>query len=139
MLLTFARHSQDLERALLDSPPARAVVQPQPSWAGGAKIFVEMSSEALNVVLPPGLVLKPWHVVLLEADEVQLLSAIRHLHEPLRRLKHEVGRRVLGASDDQSMDGNADEARALQDVDVPATRTFIHFWRMADSRSSCTA
>jgi len=62
LLLTFARHTQTLEQALLASALANEVAWcVQPNWANGAKIFVDMEESCALTILPPGLALRPWH------------------------------------------------------------------------------
>lgn len=105
LLLTFGRHTQELEDALLASPLSRSVgrtADVKPLWASGAKIFVALEQDELQVSLPQGCVLRPWHVVIHEKDEDDLFTAIAHLPELTRRLKPVYGRRVLHCSDNYS-------------------------------------
>merc|ERR1711920_650599 len=117
----------------LASQLARDAAWPvQPEWANGAKIFVNVEPHMLQAMLPPGHVLKPWHVVLRGDDEETLKAAIGHLPEPLRRLKAVVGRKELYYVDAVSVQTNADQERMVPDIDV--RRGFIHFSCSHDRR-----
>lgn len=109
LLLTFARQTPELEQALLASRlAANAAWVVKPDWARGAKIFTNIEPQALMPQLPSWLDLKPWHVVVHEADESSLAADIAHLAEPVRRLKHGIGRTVLWLQDADSVHANAD-------------------------------
>lgn len=137
LLLTFARQTQDLEQALLESPLARDAAWPvQPDWARGAKIFVNVEPHVLQAMLPQGHVLKPWHVLLREADEEALNAAIEHLPEPVRRLKCGIGRMMLYWQDADSVQANVDPEHMVAEVEVQ--RGFVHFSRTSDNRSTRT-
>lgn len=136
LLLTFKRLTPELDQALLCSPVALCAASRwnvQPTWANGAKVFVEMDEAALKLFLP-NVILKPWHVILLDRDEDEVLAGIGHLPEPTRRLKHEVGRRVLSGPGNDSVVVNPDENRVIFDCQV--RHTFVHFTNATDVRSS---
>lgn len=106
----------------------------QPSWARGAKIFLCLTAAELQTILPPGLELKPWHVLLREDDENALMHAIAHLPDHTRRLKHETGRSVLGVQDSNSLVASADNELEVPEIEV--ARTFVHFSCSPDHRSA---
>lgn len=115
LLLTFARQTQDLETALLTSRLATSsawVVKPD--WAHGAKIFTDIEPQTLKVHLPSRVDLRPWHVVVQEQDEADLVADIAHLPEHVRRFKPGIGRMVLYHQDVDSVQAN---------VDLQSTRT----------------
>jgi len=138
LLLTFARQTQDLERALLASPLARNATWPvQPDWANGAKVFANVDQYTLQAKLPPSLILKPWHVVLYGEDEELLDESISHLLEPLRRLKCVIGRAELYEQDADSVQANVDPEHMVADIQV--RRGFVQFTCSTDNRSTRTA
>jgi len=127
LLLTFGRHTKELEDALLASSLSCAAARRspvKPDWASGAKIFVKMDEDELSAMLPRGCLLRPWHVVLREKDEESLIAAIAHLPEPARRFKCVIGRRVLHSADTDSLQGNAEHEL---NADVPVRHGFVHF------------
>lgn len=140
LLLTFARLTKELDDALLASAPAQKMMphgDVKPDWAEGAKIFAVVDKDAFLAALPTDTVLKPWHVVLYEDDEVALFTCLNHLEQPARRLKHEVGRLPLnGSTDSSSTQANADNDRMIPDIEV--MRTFIHFPQSHHVRSHHT-
>lgn len=138
--MTFERQTQELEQALLASPPARASARftnVQPGWAHGAKIFVGVNSDELQTTLPPGCVLSPWHVVLNETDEQALYVVIAHLPEPARRLKCASGQRPLYREDDHSVQANADHELMMPDVEV--RNGVVHFSALGHTRTTRSA
>jgi len=137
LLLTFNRLTQELERSLLGSPLASRVANPMPDWASGAKIFAALDKETLLELLPTGHVLRPWNVVIREADEQALLVAISQLPEDLRRLKSVVGRLVLHTRDFDSVQANPDAGREIPELQV--MNGFVHFLHGDDVRSTRTA
>jgi len=138
LLLTFARQTQLLERALMASPLALdATWCVQPAWAGGAKIFSNLEQRVLQAMLPRGQVLKPWHVVVRENDEESLIEAIAHLPESARRLKCGTGRRVMYCEDASSVQADVDAEHMVIEVEVK--HTFVHFSGSQDDRSVKTA
>jgi len=137
LLLTFNRLTQELERSLLASPLATRIANPTPGWANGAKIFAALDQEMLSALLPTGHVLRPWNVVIREADEQAFFVAISHLPEPLRRLKSGVGRLVLENRDSDSMQASPDADREIPDLQV--MNGFVHFSHTDDMRSTRTA
>jgi len=147
ILLAFDRLTRDLENALLASPTACSAVargiEVQPSWAGGAKIFAEgVCPERIDVPLHDG-ILKPWHVVVREQDEDELLAALGDLPVRLKKLKPRAGRAVF-PSDlsflDVSSEGEHEVADDATEV-IPyyVRRTFLNVeLPTGDARSSCT-
>jgi len=135
VLLSFGHFTQQLNEALLTSPVAaqagRQGVELQPTWAGGAKVFVAMSTEALRAALPAELVLKPWHVVVYEQDMDLLFQALQHLPHGFRRMNGQMP--LDSPADDASQLVNPDADRLIPDVMV--CRTFIHYTRPSDTRS----
>lgn len=139
LLLTFVRQTQELEEAVLASSLARSA-SPfrtlKPNWAKGAKILVDVSEDGLAAMLPTGFELKPWHVVLREQDENAFNRSIAHLPEPVRRLKCNVGRRVLYRDDISSVQANPDDVLHVPDIEV--RNGFVHFPQSCDTRSALT-
>merc|ERR1712032_312946 len=82
VVLVFSRASRQLDEALLNSQLARDAlargIDTRPSWAYGAKIFVDgMGPETLKAPCLPQLM--PSHVVIYEEDEDDLMKALRQL------------------------------------------------------------
>lgn len=99
VLLSFDRCTKELEDALIASPPSLALSgrghDVKPSWAGGAKIFVE---EITAVHLEPPAFdgeLRPWHVILREIEEEALWDALQGLPIRYKKIKPCSGRVAL--------------------------------------------
>jgi hypothetical protein len=97
ILWEFSRHPRKLEEAIMASAVAHSAqergVDVQPAWANGAKVFVDdFTAEDLNEPWHAN-GLRPYHVVLYEADEDALTDALKHLPYGIRKLKPGVGRR----------------------------------------------
>lgn len=95
-----------------------------------------IDQDDLLAMVPLGCVLKPWHVVLRETDEVALHAAIAHLPEPMLRLKSATGRRVLHRADVDSLQGNAEHEL---NWDVPVRHGFVQIPFSNRARSSHSA
>lgn len=137
LLLTFNRFTRELEKSMLASPLSCRVANPMPDWANGAKILAALDQAMLAALLPTGHVLRPWNVVISEADEQALFAEISHLPEPLRRLKSGVGRLVLHTRDSDSVQVSPDADREIPELQV--RNGFVHFSLSNDIRSTRTA
>jgi hypothetical protein len=142
IMLTFDRCTKELEDAILASPPAKAAlergVDVKPAWAGGAKIFTsEVTPARFEAPTFEG-DLRPWHVVLCEADEPALLKALEQLPVRYKKLKPQQGRTALPSafslfdgsefSDDSESDEEEEQTSndATKVVPYRVVRTFIH-------------
>merc|ERR1712048_813114 len=137
LLLTFNRFTRELEKSMLASPLSSRVANPMPDWANGAKILAALDQAMLAALLPTGHVLRPWNVVISEADEQALFAEISHLPEPLRRLKSGVGRLVLQTRDSDSVQVSPDADREIPELQL--RNGFVHFSLSNDIRSTRTA
>jgi hypothetical protein len=137
LLLTFNRFTRELNRALLASPFASRVANPIPTWANGAKILAALDHDVVLALLPPGHVLRPWNVVIREADEQALFVDISYLPEPERRLKSGVGRLVLHNLDSDSVQANPDADREIPQFEI--RNSFVHVSPSNDIRSTRSA
>merc|ERR1712194_646683 len=91
VLLTFSRHKEELEAALLWSGPAVAAhsmdMDVKPSWAHGAKVFVDdLGSEHFDEELGP------MNVIVHETDEDAVFKSLEELPWNIKRLKPSIGR-----------------------------------------------
>jgi len=127
ILLCFNRHPKEFKEALLQSDFAKAFAQRsvdmQPSWAHGAKIFVEgLTEEALqhSGIVPQDL--RPWHVIAQKEDEASIHAVLHHL-------KYRIRPRVRFAETIHLHLGNASSCNSAQDtgeMEVVVYQTFIH-------------
>mmetsp|Transcript_56716 Transcript_56716/g.109518 ORF Transcript_56716/g.109518 Transcript_56716/m.109518 type:complete len:283 (-) Transcript_56716:118-966(-) len=127
IVLCFNRHPKEFEEALLQSDLAKALAQRsvdmQPSWAHGAKIFVEgLTEEALqhSGIVPQDL--RPWHVIAQKEDEASIHAVLHHL-------KYRIRPRVRSAETIHLHPGNASSSNSAQDtgeMQVVVYQTFIH-------------
>lgn len=145
LLLTFDRCTKELEDALIDSPPSRAALgrghDVKPSWAGGAKIFVEEVTAAH--LEPPAFdgELRPWHVIVREVEQEALWEALRGLPIRYKKTKPHSGRVALpgvvsllnvsdegscGALHEEVSEKSASSESAFQVLPYRVVRTFIH-------------
>merc|ERR1712014_246183 len=96
-----------------------------------------LDQDMLLALLPPGHVMRPWNVVISEADEQALFCYISQLPEPLRRLKSGVGRIVLHNRDVDSLQASPDADREIPELQL--RNGFVHFSPGYDIRSTRTA
>lgn len=140
VMLTFNRHPEELERALLLSGPARTAramgIDVKPGWANGAKVFVDdVGPERFDVELGP------MNVVLHEADEGAVFEALQALPFNVKRLKSGSGRAFV-PNDFSMIDVSSDEAPeegvealSAHALEVKVKYGFIHVGARVASRS----
>merc|ERR1711862_878313 len=89
--MKFNRFTEMLDSALLHSSLAQAAIQSgieiQPAWGNGAKIFVDGVGPQHFEAPVMDEELRPWHVVLHEANVIEVEEAIAHLPYRFRSLK----------------------------------------------------
>jgi len=155
IVLSFSRHTRELEEAILQSAPALSArargVEVMPSWARGAKILVaDVGPECFDQNLGP------YQVIVSEDDEEALNEALQTLPYRFRKPKPGTARAVVpeqfsllgvsssGASSSSIVPGDlessapsaADEDEVLE---IRVERTFIHVAGPAfDTRSHRT-
>jgi len=113
-MLTFSRHKEELELALLSSGPAMTAkimgIELQPSWAKGAKVFVDnIGPEHFDQDLGP------MNVVLHEADEAELFKALEELPWNIKKLKAGVGKSHL-PTDLSMIEVSSDDEQEQEDI-----------------------
>jgi len=114
LMLTFSRHKEELELALLSSGPAMTAkimgIELQPSWAKGAKVFVDnIGPEHFDQDLGP------MNVVLHEADEAELFKALEELPWNIKKLKAGVGKSHL-PTDLSMIEVSSDDEQEQEDI-----------------------
>jgi len=148
LLLTFGRHPKELEEAIEASVPAQVALKAgtdiKPAWANGAKILAEgVNHGQLEPPTVPDEGLKPYHVVLWEKDEEQLLDGLKHLPYNFRTLNPgskgrtsvptELPLFAMPASSDTPITlvecepfGNAEGTDVDAGIEITIKNTFIH-------------
>jgi len=143
LLLTFSRCPRELENAILNSAPARALIEcgvdVQPAEFGGMKVLVEgVELSQLEIPLagePP----RPYHLVVYEEDEAAIKAALENLPYSVRKLKPQTGRRFV-PSDlallDVSSEGDHDIVDDTVDmIEYRVVGTFIHIAPVDDGKT----
>lgn len=140
VLLTFSRHKEELEVALLKSGPALTALSMgmdiQPAWAKGGKVFVDD-------VVPENFdeELGPMNVVVHEADEDALFAALQKLPWNIKKLKPGTGRSFVPAElsmfeissdEEESKDTPHD---SVDTIEVRIKYGFIHVGQRVGSKS----
>lgn len=133
LVLEFSRDPQSFDEVLLHTSLAHdmqaAGVDVQPSWANGAKIFVEGLRP--DMLEEARLELKPRHVVVYEGDEAYVLSALDSLPSKARpRLKPSAPAAVVPGDRDPCL---------LQDASAPTPSSSSQSSEQPDPSSTPSA
>lgn len=137
VLLTFSRGTSKLEKALLASPAAKSAarsgIDVKPRWANGAKVLTDVRVHTFLSMRQ--MALRPWHVLVSDADEEAVLQSLNHLPHSERRLRSREILEIRYSSDSSnSARAQGDDARRMPCVVTPVTRTFIHYQDECDTR-----
>lgn len=148
LVLCFNRHPQQADDALLNSELARRATDRgadlQPSWANGAKIFVEHLTSA--DVEESRVELQPRHVIVREDEEHYVYEALEGIPYKVRpRLKPTAGRAIVPDSnsisrfrDADGSNGGDDDDEVQYDIVVRGTFITIRFQPEISPRSMKT-